>query len=876
MGIGFDIGADTITMSDGEGRAPTPVSDARWRDVVALAIAHMGDTEPIDLQNTQETAQQRLPHEIFAAEVAGLMVYAGDASIAQLGRGVAVAVPSWWSSRANTVARKAVRDLAGRQVGLVRDAVAAARRARSVGLPIGDVTVVLDLGARTCSATVVTRCDTAAPAIMGTPGVLVDDAGAALDTRVMEHLRNAVDDVDDRELLTASRRAREALSRHEAVTVVIPGTDARPVLTQADLARIVDPWLQRVIAMLSEAVDSSRETPTSVLAVGGLSGSAMVAQAVSEALGLTVLMEAEPALTVARGARLSAAELEVLPAPRPAVDTSVEPVDVTVAQPVVHPEPRQPEIEALEPVRRKRRLFGRRRKDHADESVSDQSVADRLARLIVEIDAARSPATVPEAEQAPEPEQTPEPDQTPEPEQAPKPDRAEQERARQEEEAAERRAAEHKAAERKAAKAAAQQEREERQKATIAAAIQKAAEREAAEREAAERWQAQADADARATELREQKARAKEERRAEKKRSKRERREAKLEAARLEAEERLQAKESARAEAEERRQAERAEKHAAKAEAKAVKQARRAAKKTAKGEKADSRAALKSERHEVKLARQAETAEAKHEKRATRKAAKAEAAERKQAQREAAAIEASERREAKRLRKAELADQKRADQEAAAAAKAEGESDEAQSGRKARHRAKPTAAEQAASDGDDTTDGGHPAKQAVRAAWARPDILVETVEEEASADQPAETVDRKQAKRAEKQAARESAAAAKQHERAATDAAKEARRAEKVAAKESKRAAKVAAKESKRAAKIAAKEAERDEAEQKIAEKDAARAEAAAAKEAKRAAKIEAKEAKRAAKAQPEPDDLAEDEPEEPAEPTTSKTRRRR
>ena len=147
------------------------------------------------------------------------------------GRGIAVAVPAWWTTRASTMAQDAIRAIAGRKITFVPDAEAAIRGYQARGGQLENVTAVLNLGSHVSSAAVVAQCRTAKPVVAGRAMAQSSNSGDELDAKTLHHLLDSLGDfartIDrtDPEMVEAARsflqqcrEAKEELTMRSAVT----------------------------------------------------------------------------------------------------------------------------------------------------------------------------------------------------------------------------------------------------------------------------------------------------------------------------------------------------------------------------------------------------------------------------------------------------------------------------------------------------------------------------------------------------------------------------------------------------------------------------------------------------------------------------------
>lgn len=322
MAIGVDIGAHGATTCDDAQRGSHHVVDSSRRRVVADLKNRIGDPVPMIFWDSAGRVQLIHPHELYAGEVLRVLLALGHDAALSDGRGIAVAVPAWWTDHATEMTRRSLTAGLGAKVSVVSDAVAAVRGLRAQGAPTDDVVAVLDLGARTTSAAVVRRCTTSRPEVVGRPSVHVDGAGDELDSRLLHHLLHVMRDEGDevpevstdtaRELLAQCHEAKHALSTRSATTfsTTLTGEEAPVRLVRDELDEIALPWARIAARVLSNAIESSQLPVRSVLVVGGGARVPLISQTISAELALEVISVDEPAQLVARGAHETVAGID--------------------------------------------------------------------------------------------------------------------------------------------------------------------------------------------------------------------------------------------------------------------------------------------------------------------------------------------------------------------------------------------------------------------------------------------------------------------------------------------------------------------------------------------------------------------------------------
>jgi len=248
--------------------------------------------------------------------------------------------PADWGAVRTRVLLQAANGLAN-DVRLVPEPVAAAVfHSAGHAMAEGATLAVLDLGAGTVDATVISR-QGGAFRVLATKG---DQSfgGADIDQMLLEHLGSQVPPSDRegwRQLVEghglADRRrrrvlrqdvrgAKETLSRHAYTDVPMPPPFPDAHVTRGDLERLITAPLNRAVALVLGAVRNTGLNPrqlTGIFLVGGSSRIPMVARLVMEQSGVVPTSIDQPETVVARGA-LRAVNVEQPPKPVPAEDST--------------------------------------------------------------------------------------------------------------------------------------------------------------------------------------------------------------------------------------------------------------------------------------------------------------------------------------------------------------------------------------------------------------------------------------------------------------------------------------------------------------------------------------------------------------------------
>jgi actin-like ATPase involved in cell morphogenesis len=246
------------------------------------------------------------------------------------------------------------------EVMLVPEPIAAmAKLAHDVDLALGTTAVVLDFGGSSFDVTLVRRTETGFD-LIGEPASLPEFGGFDVDNPVLAHVEDMLGidvttrvDIADHEgmfalrrLRSACRTAKEELSSvHETVIDV----DLHDIQTQVAIAR--DDLERGIGTALAEAVDLvpavvadaglALEDLHVALVVGGSSRIPLLSHLITERIGLPIVADPLPELTVSLGAALFADENppEAGPAvPVPLAPPIPDPVVVPPA-PVLEPQP---------------------------------------------------------------------------------------------------------------------------------------------------------------------------------------------------------------------------------------------------------------------------------------------------------------------------------------------------------------------------------------------------------------------------------------------------------------------------------------------------------------------------------------------------------
>jgi Hsp70 protein len=209
---------------------------------------------------------------------------------------------------------------------------AVAKLAHDIDIAVGTTVAILDFGGGTFEATIVRRTDSGFD-VVGAPGGLADFGGVEIDdavfTRVDAELGGVLqavprEDVEGmaalRRLRIACRAAKEWLSSSPDATVevTLPDMSTWVPIRRTDLENDIRPTLIAAVDVVSRTIAACGLAPADVhvaLLVGGSSRIPLFGELVSGRLGVPVVADAFPELTVALGAALFGADGPTSPPP---------------------------------------------------------------------------------------------------------------------------------------------------------------------------------------------------------------------------------------------------------------------------------------------------------------------------------------------------------------------------------------------------------------------------------------------------------------------------------------------------------------------------------------------------------------------------------
>jgi molecular chaperone DnaK len=209
---------------------------------------------------------------------------------------------------------------------------AVAKLAHDVDIAVGTTVAVLDFGGGTFEATIVRRTHDGFD-VVGPPGGLADLGGVEIDDAVfarvdaeLGHVLQTVppEDVEGmaalRRLRVACRAAKEWLSSSPETTVevALPHLSTWVPIRRAELEYDIRPSLMAAVDVIAQTIAASGLAPADVhvaLLAGGSSHIPLFGELVSSRLGLPIVADPFPELTVALGAALFGADGPAPPGP---------------------------------------------------------------------------------------------------------------------------------------------------------------------------------------------------------------------------------------------------------------------------------------------------------------------------------------------------------------------------------------------------------------------------------------------------------------------------------------------------------------------------------------------------------------------------------
>jgi len=225
-------------------------------------------------------------------------------------------------SEVEDVLRDAAARVTTSPVTLVPEPIAAmAKLAHDVELALDTTVVVVDFGGSSFDVTLVRRTETGFD-IVSDPASLADFGGLDLDAAILSHVEEAVGDVtssvreDDHAGLMALRRlrascqaAKEQLSTvpETVVDVMLPQVQTQVPVSRRDLERAIEARLAEGVDLIAATIEGAGLAIADVhvaLLVGGSSRLPLLTQMVTERIGLPIVADPLPELTVSLGAAM--------------------------------------------------------------------------------------------------------------------------------------------------------------------------------------------------------------------------------------------------------------------------------------------------------------------------------------------------------------------------------------------------------------------------------------------------------------------------------------------------------------------------------------------------------------------------------------------
>jgi molecular chaperone HscA len=362
LAVGIDLGTTNSVVAIARGGATEVISDATGHTLVPSVVAYLDDevvvgeaarrellerpqvvvssikrlmgraasdlksiagTLPYELAPAAEGGMVRLkiggrtlsPVEISADILRALKARAEAALGQQVDRAV-ITVPAYFDDSARTATRDAAR-LAGLEVlRLVSEPTAAAL---AYGLDSGSegLYAVYDLGGGTFDFSLL-RLEKGVFQVLATGGDAAlggdDFDHAVAELFLKERGQGQVSADHAKQALVAARLARECLTAQAewSGTLDLGGTPLRHTLDTATLERLIQPFVDRTIAICRGVLEDADVAPTAlggIVLVGGTTRTPLVRRKVAEFFGRQPLADINPDEVVAVGAALQAEAL---------------------------------------------------------------------------------------------------------------------------------------------------------------------------------------------------------------------------------------------------------------------------------------------------------------------------------------------------------------------------------------------------------------------------------------------------------------------------------------------------------------------------------------------------------------------------------------
>jgi molecular chaperone DnaK len=229
-------------------------------------------------------------------------------------------------------------------VMLVPEPIAAmAKLTHDVELALDTTVAVIDFGGTNFDVTLFRRTETGFD-LVGEPASLADFGGIDVDAAVLQHVEASIGDVtsqvrdDDHATMLALRRlrascraAKERLTtEYEAIVeVALPHARAQVQVTREDLERAIGPALTTAVDLIARTIEDAGLAIPDVhvlLLAGGSSRIPLLTRLITERIGLPIVADPMPELTVSLGAALFGEEDPAPALPAAAFDSLGAPI----------------------------------------------------------------------------------------------------------------------------------------------------------------------------------------------------------------------------------------------------------------------------------------------------------------------------------------------------------------------------------------------------------------------------------------------------------------------------------------------------------------------------------------------------------------------
>ncbi|KUH86557.1 Hsp70 family protein, partial [Mycobacterium sp. GA-1999] len=304
--LGLSVGATNLAATrDGHAAAIRPSEVTLHGQRLTGFVDRVGD--PVPLVAPDGSAHR--PEQLLAEALRALAPADGAADLT-------VAVPAHWRPSVADTLRRALHD----EVPVVSDATAALTALNAdPGLPSRGVVVLCDFGGSGTSITLVNASSN--HAVVGETVRFADFSGDLVDQALLTHVMASITtDADPSGTAMVSslarlrdecRDAKERLSAQTATAVAVdlPGHHAEIRVTRTELDRLIAGPLTNFLAALDDTLERYGVPTAAVSAVATIGGGArvpLITQRLSAHLRAPVVTTAQPQLTAAAGAALTA------------------------------------------------------------------------------------------------------------------------------------------------------------------------------------------------------------------------------------------------------------------------------------------------------------------------------------------------------------------------------------------------------------------------------------------------------------------------------------------------------------------------------------------------------------------------------------------